>query len=121
MRVEPVKDTNGIRWSLLIKSPQAFPVTIQLTPSSILFFLKTSVMIFGQATAHNGVFELGFHTQTSPQTQAIAAFQDHTATGKLKAEIVPTTPNGWYWSYILCIGLSECIVNPYSWRESPTA
>ena len=29
-----------------------------------------------------------------PQTHAIAAFQAQTATGKLKAEIIPTTPRG---------------------------
>ena len=36
-----------------------------------------------------GVFSEGFQTQTFPQTQANAAFQAQTATGKLKAEIVP--------------------------------
>ena len=32
--------------------------------------------------------------QTFPQTQAKAAFQAQTATGKLKAEIIPTIPSG---------------------------
>ena len=30
----------------------------------------------------------------SPQTRAMAVFHDHTATGKLKAEMTPTTPSG---------------------------
>src|SRR5690606_2115149 len=119
--VEPVNDTKEIRESLLIKSPVAFPVTKQLTPSGTLFFSKTLVMMFWQATAHKGVFELGFQTHTSPQTQASAAFHDQTATGKLKALIIPTIPSGWYCSYIRCIGLSECIVKPYNWRDKPTA
>jgi hypothetical protein len=32
--------------------------------------------------------------------------------GLMDAEIIPTTPSGWYCSYILCPGLSECIVKP---------
>ena len=59
-----------------------------------------------------GVFSEGFQTQTSPHIQAKAVFQAQTATGKLNAEMIPTTPIGWYCSYILCPGRSECIVNP---------
>ena len=55
---------------------------------------KTSAAIFWHARAQNGVFSLGFQRVTSPQIQARAVFQLHTATGKLKAEIMPTTPNG---------------------------
>ena len=51
--------------------------------------------------AVKGVFSEGFHTQTFPQTNAIAAFQDQTATGKLNAEIIPTTPKGCHCSNIL--------------------
>src|SRR5690606_19630917 len=94
IRVDPVKETNGTRLSLFIKSPEAFPVTKQLTPSGTLFFSNTLEMIFWHAIAHNGVFELGFQTQTSPQTQAKAAFQAQTATGKLNAEMIPTIPSG---------------------------
>jgi hypothetical protein len=43
-------------------------------------------------------------SQTSPQIQANAVFQAQTATGKLKAEMIPTTPIGWYCSAILCPG-----------------
>src|SRR4051812_22361942 len=100
MRVEPVNEISGRRLSAFIKSPQALPVTRQLTPSGTLFFANTSATICWQATAHKGVLEDGFQTQTSPQTQAIAAFQLHTATGKLKAEIIPTIPIGCHCSYM---------------------
>ena len=41
------------------------------------------------ASAVSGVFSLGFHNTESPHTSASAAFQLHTATGKLKAEMTP--------------------------------
>ena len=41
------------------------------------------------ASAVSGVFSEGFHTTGSPQTSASAAFHDHTATGKLNAEMTP--------------------------------
>ena len=77
--------------------------------------------MFWQATPHIGAFSEGFHTQTSPQIHANAVFQAQTATGKLNAEIIPTTPIGWYWSYILCKGLSECKVDPFNCLDNPTA
>ncbi len=48
----------------------------------------------------------------SPQTKAIAVFQDHTAAGKLKALITPTTPNGCHVSISRWPGRSEVIVLP---------
>ena len=62
--------------------------------------------------AVNGVFGEGFQTTQSPQTAAISAFHDHTATGKLNAEITPTNPSGCHCSYIRCCGRSLCIVSP---------
>jgi hypothetical protein len=56
----------------------------------------------------------GFHTTVSPQTRAIAVFHDHTATGKLKAVMTPTTPSGCQVSISRCPGRSEAIVLPYS-------
>ena len=47
-----------------------------------------------QASAVSGVFSDGFHTTASPQTSASAAFHDHTATGKLNALMIATTPAG---------------------------
>ena len=46
------------------------------------------------ARAVRGVFSDGFQTTALPQTRASAAFQLQTATGKLKAEMMPTTPSG---------------------------
>ena len=64
------------------------------------------------AMAQSGVRGEGFHTVTSPQMAAMKAFQDHTATGKLKAEITPTTPKGCHCSYMRCCTRSECMVRP---------
>ena len=64
------------------------------------------------ASAVSGVFSDGFHTTESPQTRASAAFHDHTATGKLKAEITPTTPSGCQVSIIRCSARSVAIVRP---------
>ena len=50
-----------------------------------------------------------------------AAFQDQTATGKLKAEITPTTPAGCHCSVILWSGRSEGSTRPPTWRDRPTA
>ena len=74
-----------------------------------------------QASAVSGVSSEGFHTRVSPQTSAIAAFHDHTATGKLNAVITPTTPSGCQVSISRCPGRSEAMVLPYSCRDSPTA
>ena len=46
------------------------------------------------ASAVSGVFSDGFQTTVSPQTSASAAFHAQTATGKLNAEMTPTTPSG---------------------------
>ena len=73
------------------------------------------------ARAVSGVFSDGFHTTGSPHTTASAAFHDHTATGKLKAEITPHTPSGCQVSIMRWPGRSVAIVRPYSWRDRPTA
>ncbi len=64
------------------------------------------------ASAVSGVFSDGFHTTGSPHTKASAAFQDHTATGKLKAEMTPQTPSGCQDSIIRCAGRSVAMVLP---------
>src|SRR5579871_319220 len=122
IRVDPVAETNGIRTSLAIHSPTSLLPTINpLTPSGTLLFSKTSATICWQATPHKGVFSDGFQTHTSPQTQANMLFQLHTATGKLKAEIIPTIPNGCHCSYMRCAERSLCMVNPCSCLDKPTA
>ncbi len=60
----------------------------------------------------SGVFSDGFQTTASPQTSASAAFHDHTATGKLNALMIATTPAGCQVSIIRCPGRSEAIVRP---------
>src|SRR3954468_9542643 len=101
MRVEPVADTSGTRASLDIHSPTSRPPTSTLfTPSGTLLFLKTAETICWQANAQSGVFSDGFQIHTSPQTQESILFQLQTATGKLKAEIIPTIPSGCHCSYM---------------------
>src|SRR5262249_22190650 len=73
------------------------------------------------ARAVSGVRSEGFQTQELPQTRASAAFQDQTATGKLKAEIMPMTPRGGQVSIMRCPGRPLEMVNPCSCRDSPTA
>ena len=60
--------------------------------------------------AQRTVFGEGFHTVALPQMAERNAFQDHTATGKLNAEMTPTTPSGCHCSYMRCWPRSECIV-----------
>jgi len=73
------------------------------------------------ASAHSGVFSEGFHATVLPHTKASAAFHDQTATGKLKAEITPTTPKGCHVSIMRWSGRSEAMVKPYSCRDKPAA
>ena len=95
MRVEPVAETKGTRLSLAISFPiSPSPITSPETPSGTPLAAKTSWVMCWQAIAVSGVFSDGFQTQTSPQTHAKAVFQFQTATGKLKAEIIPTMPSG---------------------------
>ncbi len=62
--------------------------------------------------AVSGVLGEGFHTEALPQMAARKEFQAHTATGKLNAEMIPTTPSGCHCSYMRCCGRSECMVSP---------
>ena len=57
----------------------------------------------------------------SPQTSASAAFQDQTATGKLKAEMIAHGPSGCQVSVMRWPGRSEAMARPYNWRDRPTA
>src|SRR6185312_7210568 len=82
---------------------------------------KTRWQICCTAIAVSGVLGDGFQMTQSPQTAAIRAFQDQTATGKLNADMTPTTPSGCHCSYIRCDGRSLAIVKPYNCRERPTA
>ena len=120
--IEPVAEINGMRESSVIHSPTSrAPVTRLKIPSGRLFSLRTLATIFWIATPQRGVFSEPFQIVTSPQTAASIAFQLHTATGKLNAEITPTIPIGCHCSYILWFGRSLCMVSPYNWRLKPTA
>src|SRR6202035_3038337 len=82
---------------------------------------STRLQMCWTARAHSAVLGEGFHTVALPLIAAKNAFQHQTATGKLNAEITPTTPSGCHCSYMRCGGLSECMVRPYSMRDCPTA
>ena len=113
MRVDPVADTRATRWSSATHFPTWVPPLItEEMPSGSSFSAKTSASSFWQARLQRGTFSLGFQTQTSPHTRARAVFQLQTATGKLKADMMPTMPSGWYCSYMRCSGRSECMVSP---------
>ena len=73
------------------------------------------------ASAESGVFSDGFQITGSPQTSARAAFQDQTATGKLKAEMIAHGPSGCQVSVMRWPGRSEAMARPYNCRERPTA
>src|SRR4029450_9998988 len=73
------------------------------------------------ASAARGVFGDGFQTTALPQIAASIAFHAQTATGKLNAEITPTTPSGCHCWYIRCAARSAFIVLPESIRDWPTA
>ena len=98
---EPVKDTRLTRGSStnFFASSLVASLNIRKTggkplPSS------ASLTIFCTATEHRGTLGDGFQIEALPAMAAINAFQLHTATGKLKAEIMPTTPSGCHCSYM---------------------
>ena len=64
------------------------------------------------ARPERGVTSDGFHTTESPHTNASAAFHDHTATGKLNAEMTATGPAGCHCSIMRWPGRSDAIVRP---------
>ncbi len=127
IRVEPVALTSATRGSSTSAAPtSAAPSTISDRPAGAGAPLaanraRARAKIASHASAHSGVFSEGFHTTLSPHTSASAAFQAHTATGKLKALITPTTPSGCQVSIMRWPGRSDAIVRPYSWRDRPTA
>jgi len=75
----------------------------------------------GGEGGEGGSFRRASRRRRCRQTRARAAFQLHTATGKLKAEMIPTTPRGCQVSIMRCLARSEGTVSPASWRESPAA
>ena len=108
-----MNETNGTRGSLIIRSPTTEPgpmVRLKMPVSPCRFI--TVLQMFCTAMAVSGVDDDGFHTVVSPQTAASAAFHAHTATGKLNAEMTPTTPSGCHCSYMRWRGRSDIMVGP---------
>ena len=77
-----------------MRAPRSAPPTASENSGGCPARRHTSLASLVTATAVRGVSSDGFHTTESPHTNASAAFHDHTATGKLNAEITPTTPAG---------------------------
>ena len=121
--VDPVTEKSTILLSDKKLSPSTEDLAIIRlnTPSGRLLSVSTLAIILCTAIPVRGVFELGFQITTSPAIAAIIAFHAQTATGKLNAVTIPTIPSGWYWSYILWSGRSECIVIPFNNLACPTA
>ena len=98
MRVEPVAETTGTRGSSTSASPTSRPPISDAVRDRPARRRRICAPRDGTApavaSAVSGVFSDGFQTTGSPQTSASAAFHDQTATGKLKAEMTPTTPIG---------------------------
>ena len=120
--VDPVALTNGRRRSPAIATATAAsPSTTWTRSAGAPASSAARCHSAAQASAVSGVDGLGFHTTGSPATRAIAAFQAHTAAGKLNAVTTPTGPSGCHVSVNRCAGRSEAMDRPYSWRERPTA
>ena len=68
-------------------SSVTFSMESQLSPIKVKDYLVV-------ATEARGVLGAPFQIMVLPQTMARAAFQPYTATGKLKAEMMPITPSG---------------------------
>ena len=124
IRVDPVAETIGTRFEEVSASPMAGPPMTSWARPSGASGPKRSMArsrIFIVASAESGVFSDGFQITGSPQTSASAAFQDQTATGKLKAEMIAHGPSGCQVSVMRWPGRSEAMARPYNWRERPTA
>ena len=114
MAVEPVAETSGTRGSSTRTSPTSrLPMSSSQSPSgadpNASRARRTSACV---ASAVRGVFSDGFHTTGSPHTKASAAFHDHTATGKLNAEMTPQTPSGCHVSIMRWSERSVAMVRP---------
>ena len=72
----------------------------QLDEEIPFLFEATLFHMFWQAIAQRGAFSLPFQITVFPHTIARAKFHAQTATGKLNADITPTTPSGCHCSII---------------------
>lgn len=88
--------------------PQQQPVYVAGAPTSSAACVSSR----SQASEMSGVSSDGFQITVSPQARATAVFHDHTAAGKLNAEMTPTTPSGCQVSARRWPGRSEAMVRP---------
>ena len=101
--VEPVNDTSATRRSSTNLPASSVPASMKIWKmAGSEWRSRTRLQMCCTASEHSAVFGEGFHTVALPVMAARNAFQDHTATGKLKAEITPTTPSGCHCSYMRC-------------------
>ena len=121
--VLPVAEMSAMRRSAHSAAPTSRPPcsTCDKPSGACSNSRATPSKIACTATAVSGVFSDGFQITLLPHTKANAAFQAHTATGKLNAEITSVGPSGCQLSSIRCPGRSLAMVNPYNCRDSPTA
>ena len=121
--VEPVAETIGMRASSTRTSPASRPPTSSVGRLAGASPKREAALSNSACTASavSGAFSEGFQATLSPHTKASAAFHDHTATGKLNAEMTATTPAGCQVSIIRWCLRSVAMVSPNSCRESPTA
>lgn len=99
--VDPVNDTKSILLSSTIFYPIFPSPTIKLKiPPGKLFFSKTSTMILVVAIDTKLVVSDPFQIVEFPQIIESVKFHPNTALGKLNAEITPTLPIGFQFSWI---------------------
>ena len=101
-REEPVKDSSATAGSSTSRCASALPgpSTSNWNTGGAPQRSSTALQIFCTAMAVSGALGEGFQTVALPQIAARNAFQLHTATGKLKALMTPTTPSGCHSSRI---------------------
>ncbi len=115
IRVDPVADTIATSsWAASAAPTSLPPSNTWLRSGGAPTSLAARPRRASHATAVSGVLSDGFHSTGSPETRASAAFHDHTATGKLNAEITAHGPIGCHVSISRWPGRSLAIVSPYS-------
>ena len=120
--VLPVKETSFSLLSAAMARPTSVPPwqRAEMAPGR-LFLSSTSATTLVMATEVRGVVGAPFQIMVLPQDIAMAEFQPYTATGKLKAVMIPTTPSGFQFSRRAWPGLSLGITFPLNILLSPTA
>mmetsp|Transcript_4101 Transcript_4101/g.17194 ORF Transcript_4101/g.17194 Transcript_4101/m.17194 type:complete len:218 (+) Transcript_4101:1920-2573(+) len=121
--VEPVKDTRGTRLSLAMSSPTTAPVPWArvTTPAGMPLRSSTSATILVVAMVVRGTVSEPFQRLQLPHIMEMETFQPYTATGKLKAEMMPQVPMGFQHSSSTWPGRSDGSIWPAKERLRPAA